>query len=45
MYYYMHDPQTENGHFCEICKTEFFGKGDICQRCRSRMDTEGGDEE
>ncbi len=37
MYAYMHDPQTERGHFCEECGCEFFGEGDICQRCADRM--------
>lgn len=40
MYYYMHDSQTEKGHYCENCGREFFGEGDYCQRCLERMQNE-----
>lgn len=31
------DPQTETGHFCEVCGREFFGEGDICEACESLL--------
>ena len=34
---YGHDPQTEVGHFCEVCLREFFGEGDICEECESLL--------
>lgn len=38
MYAYMHDPQTEVGNLCEICGCEFFGDGDICQKCERLLE-------
>lgn len=40
MYWYMHDPQTEVGHACTICRRECFGESDICQRCADHMNND-----
>ena len=35
-----HDPQTESGHYCAICRREMFGRNEACERCLSRLDDE-----
>lgn len=37
MYRYGYDPQTEVGHFCEVCGREIFGVKDICEECESLL--------
>ena len=38
MSWYMIDPQTEKGHFCEICGCEHFEDGEICQKCERMLE-------
>lgn len=43
MYYFGYDPQTAKGHFCPICKREHFEEGELCTRCRERLEYEEGE--
>ena len=37
MYGWLRDPQMRKGRFCRVCKCEFFGEGEVCERCWGRL--------
>lgn len=40
MYIYFSDPQDKKGHICPECGREHFNEGDLCSKCRERLEDE-----